>query len=380
MRRAAPSDDVVVTAIGTALPRHRLPQAEAARLYATAFAPDDPARALVRRAFRAAGVRSRRTCVPMLPADATGSLLARPGPGTAARMALYAAHAPELAARAARKALRAGAVAPRQVDHLVVATCTGFAAPGVDVALLARLGLRDDVERTLVGFMGCHGAFNALRVARAAAAEGRTVLVVCVELCSLHACTEPTRDALVASALFGDAAAAAVVTRAVSGAPALVRLGRGVSRVVHDDGACMAWEIGDHGFRMRLADVLPERIAAEVHDVVAPLRSPDGGDAWCVHPGGPAILDGVARALGLAPDALAASRAVLRAHGNVSSATILFVLQRAARTLAPGAPGILLGFGPGLTLEALRFVRGARAAPAGAASAARAPAAPRPRT
>ncbi len=351
-----------VLGLGTALPRHRLRQADAAEALADVVDAD---RKLVRRVFRLAGVDARHTCVAGFTQDDPGLLLGRPSPSTARRMELYAEHAPPLAAEAARRALRSGAVRAAEIDHVVFVSCTGFVAPGPDVVLMGLLGLRPDVERTLIGFMGCQAAFNGLRIARSLSRDGRTVLLVCVELSSLHVQPEATRDALVAASLFGDGAAAVVVGCEHSTRPALLRPAHAASLVVPDDGAHMAWQIGDTGFRMSLSSYLPELLGADISAFVAPVIEGREIASWCVHPGGPAILARIESALTLAPGDLAASRAALRAHGNLSSATVLFVLERELARLQEGEQGLMLGFGPGLTLEALAFSRGpARVAPA----------------
>jgi len=349
-----------VLGLGTALPPHVLRQRLAARalsewLGAERMGADSRS---VRRLFRLSGVDRRYTCVAgFLPGD-PGPLFATPPPGTARRMELYAEHAPPLAAEAARNALRSASVLPSEIDHVVVVSCTGFVAPGPDVALIELLGLRRNVERTVVGFMGCHAAFNGLRVARASARDGRTVLMVCVELCSLHVQPDASRDALVSASLFGDGAAAIVVGRETTARPALLRPGRADTKVEPDGGEHMAWHIGDTGFRMRLSAYVPHLLGTDIGAFVAPLAGGRDVSSWCVHPGGPAILTRIEAALGLTTGDLAHSRAALRAHGNLSSATILFVLERALEGLAEGEPGVMLGFGPGLTLEGLAFTRG----------------------
>ncbi len=347
-----------ILGLATALPPHVVSQSDAARALADWFPAGHPVRQTAPRVFRLAAVDERRSVVDGFRPGRPGPLLAHPPPSTAARMALYARHAPTLAARAARGALAAAALRARDIDHLVLVTCTGLVAPGPDVALVERLGLRRDVERTVIGFMGCHGAFNGLRVARAAARDGRRALLVCVELCSLHVQPDGSRDALVSAALFGDGAAAAVIGRESRARPALVRLGRGASRIEPDGGDHMAWEIGDHGFRMRLSSYVPRLLAADLASFVTPLAAGGEVASWCVHPGGPAILAQVEGVLGLRRGGLAASRAALRAHGNLSSATVLFVLARELPRLAEGERGVMLGFGPGLTLEGAAFERG----------------------
>lgn len=356
-----------VVGLGTALPPYRIPQAAAADLVARSVAARGGSEALVRRVFRGAGVESRRT---VLEGIARGEVpFAGRSRGTAARMAAFREHAAPLAARSCSAALEGSGVAPAEVTHLVVVTCTGFYAPGPDADLVGLLGLSPGVDRTLVGFMGCHGAFAGLRVARRAVeADPRAVaLVACVELCSLHLRDDPAPGSVVAHALFGDGAAAAVVAAPRRG-ESLFDLGPAAVSLSRESGSMMGWEIGDDGFEMTLSSDVPTRLAAEISAFAAPLL-PSGASgarasAWCLHPGGPAILAAAGRALGMCEDDLALSRSVLRDPGNVSSASILFVMERALAAMAPGARGLALGFGPGLTIEGFAFARGSRAAAA----------------
>lgn len=277
------------------------------------------------------------------------------GPGTGRRLAEYNAEAPGLAENACRDALRASGTPAESITHLVTASCTGFAAPGVDIALIERLGLPPDTQRTNVGFMGCHAAINSLRIADAitsASSEARA-LVCCVELCSLHFQYGWRSDQIVSNALFADGAGACVV--AASTAAQVRLLGTGSCLVPGTQGA-MSWRIGDTGFEMGLSPETPALIEQSLATWLDSWLTPHGRTRadiahWAVHPGGPKVLDATERALSLAPDALAPSRAVLASHGNMSSATLLFILER---MLSTGARGLIvaLAFGPGLTIEA----------------------------
>jgi predicted naringenin-chalcone synthase len=363
IRRSGVGREVTaIVGLGTAVPPHRVTRGAAADWMSRALAGDDGAVRLARRVIRRSGIDVRHACVPDFSRGGEPLLLGERSPGTSARMDAFREHAPPLAAAACRRALASAGVAPDAITHLVVVTCTGFYAPGPDVDLVHLLGLRPDVERTLVGFMGCYAAFNGLRAGRQAALSRRDAkaLVVCVELCSLHFRPDPAPDNVVANALFGDGAAAVVVAADRDGCEPLVRLGPAATRVEPGTGRAMGWEIGDDGFRMRLSSYVPQLVAAPLAEFVAPLRAPETA-SWCVHPGGRAVLDHVEDALALGPDALASSRGVLRDLGNVSSATLLFVLEREIARLAEGDRGVMLGFGPGLTLEAAAFTRGPRA-------------------
>jgi predicted naringenin-chalcone synthase len=285
------------------------------------------------------------------------------GPGTRVRMRWYAREAPPLALRAARAALGEAGWPPDAVTHLVTVSCTGFGAPGVDVALMTGLGLRPTTVRTHVGFMGCHGAINGLRAAQAygEADPAARVLVCAVELCSLHFFFGWDPKRLVANALFADGAAAAVGQGDTDPSlpPGGWRLRATGSCLFPDTAQAMTWDIGDHGFEMTLSTKVPGLIAANLRPWLEEwlgglgLRLADVA-SWCVHPGGPRVLVSVEEALGVTPAATAASREVLAGHGNMSSPTVLFILDRLRRRDAP-RPCVSLGFGPGLVAEAALF-------------------------
>jgi predicted naringenin-chalcone synthase len=354
--------------IGTSLPDHAIAQRDAATL-AASFANATPGRERALEAlYRKSGIRTRGSVLLddpggegyiqefFPPAETT----AEGGPSTGERMARYALEAGRLAVDAARRAVAAAAIDPATITHLVTCSCTGFASPGVDIEVIEEIGLSPAVARTHVGFMGCHGAFNALRVADAFAATGAdaVVLVVCVELCSLHFQYGDHDDHVVANSLFADGAAAAVCRTAAPLAPTGARpwrLVRQTSRILPGSLREMGWLIGDHGFEMSLSARVPDLIAAHLAPAVAAMLAaagvaPGTVATWAVHPGGPRILSAVEAALQLQPDALAASRGVLAEHGNMSSATILFVLERLRGADARG-PCVALAFGPGLSVE-----------------------------
>ena len=356
-----------ITGLGTAVPDHAIRQRDAASL-AVQLANAGPGRERALAAlYRRSGIESRGSVLldepgagpfaqEFFPPAATETA---GGPTTGERMARYALEAGRLAAAAARAGLNAAATDPSAVTHLVTCSCTGFANPGVDIELVSTLGLSPQVARLHVGFMGCHGAFNALRAAAAFATADpqAVVLTTCVELCSLHFQYGDCDDHIVANSLFADGAAAAVATGGRAGRPATGpwRLLGQSSELLPGSSGDMGWLIGDSGFEMTLSPRVPELVAERLRPVVDRGLAACGLTAadvasWAVHPGGPRILAGVEQALGLPAEALAVSRSVLASHGNMSSATILFILDRLAREAPPG-PCVALAFGPGLTVE-----------------------------
>ena len=281
-----------------------------------------------------------------------GSFYARQAlPSTAERMAIYAREAPQLALKAI-----AGLPDISGITHLVVASCTGFVAPGVDQIVARHLGLAADVERIVIGFMGCYAGSVALRTARhiAQSEPDARVLVVTVELSSLHLQSAHRLEPLLAMLQFGDGAAAAVVSNAGPG----LGLGEGLSVALEASDELITWNIGDTGFAMHLSGEIPARLSEALADPALVKRITAGRpvaeiDAWAVHAGGRSILDAVERALALDPSCLEISRSVLRDFGNMSSATLLFALERLM--LERPANGVALAFGPGLAMEGLRF-------------------------
>lgn len=327
--------------------------------FAALLAGDAINRRAIEALYRRAGVDTRGVAVPNR--QGVPIIYAEGGPEsaptTARRLAQYTEHAAALAHSACARALAEAGVDAGSVTHLVTASCTGFEAPGFDQRVMRSLGLRATVRRTHIGFMGCHAAINAMSVAAAFAERDprAVVLVCCAELCSLHYHYGAHPDRVVANALFSDGAAAAVVgldpTRDV---PTIEDV---ASAIFPGTGAMMSWAVGDHGFEMTLSNEVPDLLAQVVPawigamlDRCAVTRREVGG--WAVHPGGLRIISAVLDALTLPPDAGDDSRAVLREHGNMSSATVLFVLKRMWVRGVP-RPWVAMAFGPGLAGEAL---------------------------
>lgn len=284
-------------------------------------------------------------------------------PGTAERNARYRAEAGPLFVDAARRAVTgADGFAAEDVTHVVTVSCTGFYAPGPDLEILDELGLGPGTQRYHLGFMGCYAAFPALRMAQAfcRADPDAVVLVVAVELCTLHLQPETEVDAVVAASVFADGAAAAVVSARAPRGPALT-LDRFSEAVAPDGAGDMAWTIGDHGFEMVLSTYVPAIVGERAAGALEPLLEGAGlalrdVARWAVHPGGRAILDRLEKELELPPTSLRDSREVLRRHGNMSSVTVLFVLERMLREARPaGEPVLGLAFGPGLTIASGLF-------------------------
>ena len=367
---------IQLSGIGTAVPPRVLGQADAAESSRAFCAGDAKQARALRILYGRSGVETRNTVV--LRAD-KGTLEERlpfypeasgpedRGPTTGQRMALYEAEAPPLAELAARRALEDASTPVGAITHLVTVSCTGFFSPGIDATLIDALGLPRTVHRTHVGFMGCHGALNGLRVAASQAGETEARVLLCaVELCSLHFAYGWNREMMVANALFADGAAAVVGMLAQNGAAHTPAPDPGWSVqaqgtfLMPRSGDAMSWRIGDHGFRMTLSPTVPELIRTNLGGWLTGWLQQQGlgvGDvgSWAVHPGGPRILTAVEDALDLENGILEVSREVLRRHGNMSSPTVLFILERLRKQRAP-LPCVALAFGPGLVVEAMLVV------------------------
>jgi predicted naringenin-chalcone synthase len=270
-------------------------------------------------------------------------------PRTSERMAVYAAEAPELAMAAV------AALGPVEgITHLVLASCTGFVAPGIEQIIARRLDLSPHVERTLIGFMGCYAAIAALRTAHhiVRSVPSARVLVITVELCSLHLQLATDLEPILAMMQFGDGAAAALV----SAEPEGLELSLPFATSLPESDDLIRWTIGDTGFAMHLSGAVPGRIAASLaRPERIGLADAATVDSWAVHAGGRSVLDAVAHGLSLPIDALHHSREVLRTMGNMSSATVMFVLARILASETTVDNGVAIAFGPGLAMESIRY-------------------------
>ncbi|HEX9206076.1 MAG TPA: type III polyketide synthase [Candidatus Deferrimicrobiaceae bacterium] len=352
------------------------------------WARDDREKRLVRAVYRNSGIERRHSVLRNYDGEGEGAFFRRDpdgtlrGPGTAARNDIFAAESREMSVRLARKILAdCPDFGPADVTHVVTVSCTGFYNPGPDYYIVRELGMSDATQRYHLGFMGCYAAFPALRMAAqfCEADPSAVVLVMCVELCTLHLQLTGSEDNLLANSLFADGAAAAIVSaRAPSPGASACLLGEFRSALVPAGEQDMTWRIGDQGFDIALSSYVPKIIGGNIRGLVEPtlavagLSLPDI-DLWAVHPGGKSIVDQVQRALGLAPAQVGASREVLRRCGNMSSATILFVLEEILRRQdgGPESRVCAIAFGPGLTVE-LATLAAIPAASAAGASAARA--------
>lgn len=370
---------VPILGLGTSLPEHSMSQEEALEMTTRIVSQDERQRRLLRVLFRKSAVQTRHTCVPHPiafewmrhedngRATAAGSPPPDPrdvhwGPTTRERMELYARFASPLARQAVGRALEDAGAGPRDVTHLITVSCTGFDAPGIDVELIDGLRLSPTTQRINVGYMGCHGAINGLRAAQGIASSQprATVLLSATELCSLHYRFNWDDEGIIGNALFADGSAALVIggSDRADGPPPFRLRGTG-SCLIPDSRQVMSWRVGDHGFEMRLTAEVSDKINQHLRPWISEWLGQFGESiesvrSWAVHPGGPRILQAVEEALTLPREATRVSHEVLAVHGNMSSPTVLFILDRMRRAAAP-RPCVAIGFGPGLVAEAALF-------------------------
>ena len=371
---------VYVRSLETAVPPTVLVQTEARDVFAAQPGLTRLGSRLVSTCFDSAAIDTRHTAVeemtmafrsdePRFFDPATGLLL---NPTTKVRNEIFAEQATALFIESAQAAVDACPdLTLLDITHVITVSCTGFFNPGPDYKIVRALGLDPAVQRYHLGFMGCYAAFPALRAAKSfcEADPQAVVLVVCAELCSLHVRTSNDPDTIMGSALFGDGAAAAIVTaRSTPDAPALLQLDHFETVLTPVGEESMAWNIGDHGFEMVLGNYVPHIIDDHIIGALGPLLSRDSSlhglpyrdiRHWAIHPGGRSILDKVQSRLELTDEQLVPARETLRRFGNMSSATVLFVLKHILEQ--PPVDGddriCSMAFGPGLTVETGLFTK-----------------------
>ena len=361
--------EIAILGIGTAVPPYCLKQDETSLRLAEALAEQPDAARWAKRIFKHTGVETRYTCEPNLLEPASRCRYAAgapPGdvPTTEERMEIYRRESVPLSLDAARQALQNSGMAAGDITHLITVSCTGMFLPGLDIELIGRLGLPARVRRIPLTFLGCAAGLTAVRTAKEIAAENgdANVLIVCVELCTLHIQPSVRREDLYASAFFGDGAGACVVGRAGPNRKGVFALGESHTAIMPGTAGEMVWKIGNNGFHLYLSPRIPELIGQFVPSEIEKLW-PETGDGppelWAIHPGGRGIIDILQNAYGLTDAQTRASRSVLRRFGNMSSATILFVLDEMRRELETSGEcprrGIAIAFGPGMHAELINI-------------------------
>jgi len=279
-----------------------------------------------------------------------------PFPSLESRMAVYNKQAPLLSVDAIRDCLSHKHL-PQNVTHLITVSCTGMSAPGLDLQIMELMDLPKTIFRTSVNFMGCYAAIHALKIADALCRNDKDaqVLIVCTELCTLHFQREATMDNMMSSLLFADGAAAVLLMNAEAKNEGLF-LDAFYSEIISKGKRDMAWELSSSGFLMTLSGYVPELIEEDFDGIVQRALKESSAEKdnishWCVHPGGKKILEAIHKSLSFKNGELAASYEVLNEVGNLSSASILFVLKKILQQKTAVKELFGAAFGPGLTVE-----------------------------
>ncbi len=348
-----------INRIATAVPPHDVHNAFIA--FATGMLPEGTTRSLFRRMARLSAIEHRYSFVNPLSTDdgswKDAEQVYVPGsfPVTARRMQFFESFAPRLAHSALDK-LALTEDERAAITHVIVTSCTGLYAPGLDFEVVKHLGLDTSVERTMIGFMGCYAAINALKSAHhiVRSVPAARVLVLNLELCSLHFQETTELEQVLSFLVFADGCAASLV----SAEPQGLAIDSFLALQIPETNHLITWRIGELGFDMHLSGQVPGEIGSALRRLGSQMtrgQDPLGIDLWAVHPGGRSILDAVEKGLALAPDALADSRGILARFGNMSSATVMFVLHEIMQRAASGQQGCAMSFGPGLTAETMLF-------------------------
>ncbi|UQZ36867.1 type III polyketide synthase [Paenibacillus sp. PK3_47] len=361
------NNGAAILGMGTALPLYSIAQSDVAELIASSLQDKPDLARFARRVFKSCGVETRYTCddsylgtaetCRYLPSGAQDSI-----PTTEERMKKYQQEALPLALEAAKRALIDAGDSAKDITHLITVSCTGQYLPGVDVMLMRELGMLPRVNRLPLIFQGCAAGLKAIQMARdvVLGAPGSRVLVVCVELCTLHFQPAKEREALFAASFFGDGASACVIAAPEASHKHYLNLGTGYSVLLPDTTEDMTWEVGNIGFDLYLSPRIPNLLGTHLEAELEILFGKDElPELWAIHPGGRGIVDSVQEVMQLSDEQTHYSREILRTAGNLSSVTIMFVLESMRQDMIAqdnGAKeGVAMAFGPGLTAELMRF-------------------------
>lgn len=330
-------------------------------------------RSIIHRIYSRSGIDKRHTIVHDFNANGDPRFFFQKDgtlntPSTGARNKLYAHHAKKLFADIARKLMEKHPYfEAKDITHVITVSCTGFFAPGPGYEIVKQLSMPQSVQRFHLGFMGCYAAFPALKMAHSfcAANKNAVVMVICLELCSIHFQNSENIDQLISASVFADGGAGVLVSsKPTPKDQPVYKLENFATSIAEKSEQDMAWTIGDTGFNMVLSTYVPEIIESNIRSSIQPLLDTyriNYSDIkhWAIHPGGRAILDKIEKNLGMQPEQLASPRAVLSKYGNMSSATILFVLKHLLDQPAQNKTErvLAMAFGPGLTIESGLFLK-----------------------
>lgn len=348
-----------ISAIGTAVPKHLIPQAKVVDFMSKMMDVSDEDKRKLRIIYRASGIEERYSVIEDYSKQEDFSFYNEdkeaPHPSTSDRMQLYEECAPQLALEAIADCL------PKDFDvqsitHLITFSCTGMYAPGLDLDIVEHLNLSSNISRTCINFMGCYAAFNAIKSAYAFANAfpNAKVLIVGVELCTIHFQRFNEYDHIIANSIFGDGAAAAIIEKTEKKGFSIEHFYHAIASEGKSD---MAWRIEDTGFHMRLSSYVPKILRTNLTNVFEQLftslnTQQDNIDYFAIHPGGKKIVQAVESALNIQKSQIRATYDTLKHYGNMSSVSVLFVLKNIFNHLSTENQNILaMAFGPGLTIE-----------------------------
>ncbi len=355
-----------ITSIGTANPKHKFSQHQIADFMTKAMGLSSDEAHQLKVLYRASGIETRHSVIEDYGNENfsfyKNNEALEPFPSSKERMKLFRREAISLSKQSAERCLSQLTLDRGEITHLIVASCTGMFAPGLDIELIRELGLRSNVERTSITFMGCYAAFNAIRVAKSFCAQDQKakVLIVCTELCSIHFQKENNEDNILANALFADGSAALMVESLTDKKPVL-KIEKSYCDLIPEAEKEMAWTIGDFGFEMKLSAYVPFAIKSGIKKLTSSLMSSNKVTRndigyFAIHPGGKKILEAIEAELDIKKEENGFAYSVLKQYGNMSSPTVLFVLYKIFDQLGASDDGkkiLSFGFGPGLTLESL---------------------------
>ena len=348
-----------LTSIGSALPPFRISQQKLLSFMLNRLPLDKEKAHELELLYRASGIRHRYSVIKAFSDRNDPSLFHSDSPSVDIRLDIYQREALKLAQNAVLNAFHYSQISEKEITHLITVSCTGMEAPGIDIQLIENLSLSTNIERTAINFMGCYGCFNAFKVAKHIVESEPTskVLIVSVELCSLHLQDKTDPDSLLSNSLFGDGAGAAIIESNPSNC--CLKLNTFYNDLVFEGKKDMTWKISEHGFLMTLSQKIPEIIKKNIASFTKALLQKNNLrlqdiDFLAMHPGGKSILRAVEESLNFSEKANKAAHDTLQSYGNMSSATILFVLKKhleQAKSTDHRKKILSLAFGPGLTIE-----------------------------
>lgn len=359
---------VFITAIGTAVPQNCFPQTQIAEFMASALQLDEYEKRKLFALYRSTKISQRYSVLSdygQKPENFTffpKNQTLEPFPTISARMDAYRLFALPLVLDAVNNLGSSADLT--QITHIITVSCTGMYAPGLDIELIQELHLKTNIQRTAINFMGCYGAFNGLKVADAIcnAQSNAKVLVICVELCTIHFQKKTDEDFLLSNALFSDGAAAVIIESSpIKNYSKTLELKSFYCDLVFEGKQDMAWQVADFGFEMTLTSYIPRLVKKGIKDLIDSLLeknhlSKESISLYAMHPGGKAILESIESAIGISKDDNRFAYHVLNQYGNMSSCTVLFVLKQLLEETSADDHGkniLSCAFGPGLTLESM---------------------------